>query len=148
MAATFMLTRLSVKLTPVSGGIAAGFALLMVIVSTVSVLTGTVAGLNDLPLTGGAKTSSVACAGVPSPPFEDVGVAVLFFGPAAGPVTFTTMGHDDAPASENGVIEIVDPPGAAVTPVQVPPIAGGVATVSPAGRRSVKVTPVSGTGFG
>jgi len=79
----------SVNPTPASGsGLAAG--LVMVKVSDVVAFSAIVDGLNTLAIEGGASTFTLADAVPPTPPsFEFTLPVVLFWRPAAVPVTLT-----------------------------------------------------------
>jgi hypothetical protein len=92
----------------------------------------------------GSFTSTVAVAVLPVPPFVEVTVTELVFSPTVVPVTFTenvqvSPGVRDAPDRL-----IVPEPGTAVIdpPPQLPDKPLGSATTNPAGRLSVKPTPV------
>src|SRR5436853_251649 len=98
-------------------------------------------------MTGGApSTVTVAFAVLPLPPSTDVTALVtLFLTPAVVPVTFTLKVHVPFAGRVAPVRLIVPEPAVAVMvpPPHVPASPFGVATTSPAGRLSVKPTPVS-----
>src|SRR5262245_53410539 len=84
----------SVKATPVSATVLAT-GLVIVKVSEVVVFRAMVDGLNALAIEGGATTSKLAEAVPPVPPSVEVTLpVVLFWGPAAMPVTFTENVHE------------------------------------------------------
>jgi len=135
----------SVKATPVKAtAFAAG--LVIVKVSEVVAFRAMFEGLNTLAIDGGATTLMLAEAVPPVPPSTDVTLpVVLFCVPAAIPVTFTEKVHDALAASDAPVrlitfvfcvAVIVPPPQAPVRPL-------GVETTRPAGKVSLKPTPVS-----
>src|SRR5882724_10749606 len=84
----------SVKATPVSGfGFAAGFVI--VNVNDVVAFRAIVVGLNTFAIDGGASTLRIAEAVPPVPPSVELTFpVVLFFVPAAAPVTFTANVHE------------------------------------------------------
>lgn len=136
--------RVSVNATPVSGStLAAG--LVMVKVSEVVPFTLIDEGLKTLAMDGGASTLMLAEAVPPVPPsVEDTGPVVLFCRPAVVPVTLTENVQELFAASVPpaklitllpAVAEIVPPPQLPVRPF-------GLDTTSPAGRVSLKATPV------
>ena len=134
----------SVNATPVSGStLAAG--LVMVKVSEVVAFRAMLLGLNTLAIDGGASTLMLAEAVPPVPPSVEVTLpVVLFCVPAAMPVTFTEKVHDALAASDAPVRLIVLVPAVAVIvpPPQEPVRPLGVEITRPAGRVSVKPTPV------
>src|SRR6266852_3184496 len=117
----------------------------MVKVKLVVPLSGMLAAPNALMITGGATTVTLAFEVLPVPPSVDVTCTLLFFAPAAVPVTFTLKVHDALVAKvapdrvtlpEPAVAVIVPPPQLPVRPF-------GVATTRPAGSVSVNAIPVS-----
>src|SRR6266849_1444009 len=118
----------------------------MVKVKLVVPLSGMLAAPNALMITGGATTVIEALEVLPVPPSVDVTCTLLFFAPAAVPVTFTLKVHDALVAKvapdrvtlpEPAVAVIVPPP-------QLPARPFGAATTRPAGSVSVNATPVRG----
>ena len=99
---------------------------------------------NALMITGGPTTVIDAFDVLPVPPSVEVTCTLLFFTPAVVPVTFIEIAHElliaNVPPDK-----LAEP--APATAVAVPPQvlvnALGVATTRPAGRLSVKATPVS-----
>src|SRR5438105_2984580 len=137
--------RVSVKATPVSGStLAAG--LVIVKVSEVVALTPIVLGLKTLAIAGGASTLTLAEAVPPVPPSLEVTLPlVLLLSPAATPVTFTAK-VQLVLAARLAPLRLIEPlPAVAVMvpPPQLPVSPLGVATTRPAGRVSLKPTPVS-----
>src|SRR5438270_495840 len=145
----------SVNATPVSGfTLAAG--LVMVKVNDVVAFNAIVEGLNTFAIDGGASTAMLAEAVPPVPPSVEVTLAVLpvppsvevtctllFFTPAVVPCTFTETVHEalvaKVPADR---LTEPEPATAVAVPPQVLDNPLGVATTRPAGRLSVKATPV------
>jgi hypothetical protein len=141
--------RESVKPTPVSAPPVFGFARLKV--NDVLLSIGIVAAPKVLDIVGGERgdddpTVIVADAVFPVPPSFDVtALVVLFSVPVAVAFTFTEKLHD-ALAFRAAPERLMFP--APAPAVMVPPhgeveTGWGVATTSPAGRESVKPTPVS-----
>jgi hypothetical protein len=139
----------SVKLTPVSAtALAAGFV--MVKLSEVEPFSGRAATPNNFAIVGGVLTLTLAEAVLPVPPLVELTAPVVLVKlPEAIPVTFTEKVQEeligrDAPTSdalpEPALAVIVPPP-------QVPINPFGVEITSPAGRLSVKATPVCGAVF-
>src|SRR5689334_20391007 len=99
---------------------------------------------NALMMTGGATTVIEALDVFPVPPSVDVTCTLLFFTPAVVPFTLTETLQEPLCATVPPE-RLMEP--APATAVAVPPQVllrvGGVATTSPAGRLSVKATPVS-----
>src|SRR5258708_3926025 len=137
--------RLSVNATPVRATFEFGFWIVKV--KVVKPPIGCKGGLNELVIVGGAATVRFAVAVPPAPLLVPPLVEVMFpvvlvYWPDAAPVTVTENGQDPAatvmlaPLSEIVVGLVV---------VRVPPQTELelVATVKPAGRVSVKPTPVS-----
>jgi len=134
----------SVKPTPVSAIDALG--LLMVKLSAIDPLRGTLGAANDLAMAGGATTVILAAADPPEPPSTEVTAPlVLFLMPAVVPVTFTLNVHEPLAAIVAPVRLMLPEPAVAVMvpPPQLPLSPFGVETTSPAGNVSVKPTPVS-----
>jgi hypothetical protein len=138
--------RVSVKATPLSD--APGLGLVMVKLRLVLPPTTKLAAPNDLLMVGGltAATVTLAEAVLPVPPsVEPTAPVVLFLAPDAVPVTVTENVHD-AFAASAAPARLAEPdPAVAVMapPPQVPVRPLGVATTSPAGKVSVKATPLS-----
>lgn len=101
-------------------------------------------GLNAFAMDGCAITVIDAFAFTPAPPLVEVMGTVLFFTPAVEPVTLTET-VQLAPGASVAVAKLTtDPPGVAEgVPLQVLFRLGVAATTKPAGKVSVKVTPVS-----
>ena len=93
---------------------------------------------------GGIATINVALAVLPVPPLVEVTLpVVLFLVPEVVPVTSTLMVHELFAGMLPPLRLMVPEPATAVTlPEQAPTTLAGVATTSPAGRLSVKATPV------
>jgi len=136
----------SVKATPVSATVLAA-GLVMVKVSEVVPFNATVEVPKLLAMTGGATTTNVAVAVAPVPPLvEEMAPVVLVKEPAAVPVTLTVMVQVALAAKVAPLrVTLVPPAVAKVLPPQLVVIPRGVATTIPAGRLSVKATPVSDT---
>lgn len=145
VATTRLAGKLSVKATPASATVFAA-GLVMVMVNVLNPFTGIPVGLNTLTIAGGATTVTVAVLLVaPVPPsVEVIAPVVLFIVPAAVPVTFTERVQLVPAAMAPAVRLTVTEPAVAVgTPPQVLANPLGVATTKPAGKLSVKATPVS-----
>ena len=135
----------SVKATPVSATVFAA-GLVMVNVSEVVAFRAMLLGLNTLAIDGGATTLMLAEAVPPVPPSVEVTLpVVLFCKPAAIPVTFTENVQEELAA-------IVPPLRlmtfvacvAVIVPLPQEPVSPfGVEITKPAGRVSLKPTPVS-----
>src|SRR5260221_2169845 len=101
---------------------------------------------NALMITGGATTVTLALEVLPVPPSVEVTCTLLFFTPAVVPVTLMDNVHEALTATVPPD-RLTDPEPA--TAVAVPPHVldspFGVATTKPAGRVSVKATPVNAT---
>ena len=96
---------------------------------------------------GNATIVKVAEAVLPLPKFDVTAVVLLFMTPGAIPTTFT-LNVQDAPSASVAPVRLTVPePAVAVMepPPQVPLKPLGVATKRPAGRLSVKPTPLTGT---
>ena len=136
--------RLSVNDIPVSGVLFTG-GLVMVKLREVEPFSGTVAPPNALVIVGGEATAMVAEAVLPVPPFVEVTVpVVLFCVPELMAVTLTENVHEllariDAPVR---LMELEAATAVIVPPPQEPLSPFGVATTKPAGKTSVKATPV------
>jgi len=137
--------KVSVKATPLSAsGFAAG--LVMVKVNEVVPLSGILAAPKALAMLGGASTLSVAEAVPPVPPLAEVTLpVVLFCVPAAMPVTFTAKVQEELAAmlAAERLITFVPWVAVIVPPPQEPLMPLGVETTRPAGRVSLKPTPVN-----
>src|SRR5882757_9146390 len=135
----------SVKATPVSGStFAAGFV--TVKVNDVVAFSAIVFGLNAFAIDGGASTLTLAETVPPVPPCVDVTFpVVLFCVLATMPATFTANVHDALAASDapDKLITFAACVAVIVPPPQLPVSPFGVETTSPAGRVSLKPTPVS-----
>lgn len=139
----------SVNATPLRATVLAT-GLVIVKVSEVVAFNAIVAGLNALAIEGGATTVTLAEAAVPLPPsFELTALVVLFFNPAVVLVTFTLKVHEllAARVAPDRLIALVFCVAVMVPPPQLPVNPFGVEMMSPAGRVSVKPTPVSATGL-
>ena len=139
--------RVSVNPTPVSeAGFPAG--LVIVNVSNVVLFKEIGLGTNDLEITGGASTKTEAEAVKPVPPsFEVTALVVLFWVPAAVPVTFTekVQGVLAARVAPDRLTTPVPAVAVMVPPPQDPVSPLGEAIASPAGNVSLKATPESAT---
>ncbi len=135
----------SVKATPVRGStFAAG--LVMVKVSEVVAFRLIVEGLNTLAIDGGASTFTLAVAVPPVPPSVEVTFpVVLVCSPAAVPVTFTEKVQEllAARVAPERLITFVAWVAVIVPLPQEPVRPFGVETTRPAGKVSLKPTPVS-----
>src|SRR5580700_7007805 len=138
--------RLSVNATPVN---ATAFAtgLLMVKLSEVEPFNASVAAPNDLVITGGLATVTLAVAVLPVPPFVELTAPeVLVKFPDTEPVAFTVSVQLLLAATVPPVSETLAEPATAVAvPPQVLVSPLGVATTIPAGNVSENATPVSAT---
>ncbi len=137
----------SVKATPVSATVFAA-GLVMVNVSEVVAFRAMLLGLNTLAIDGGATTLIEAEAVPPVPPSVEVTFpVVLFCVPAAIPVTFTEKVQEPLAAIVPPLRLITFVPAVAViVPApHVPVRPFGVEITRPAGRVSLKATPVSAT---
>src|SRR5258708_26247117 len=117
----------------------------MVKVKLVEPFSGTLAAPKALMITGGATTVIGAFEVLPVPPSVDVTCTLLFFAPAAVPVTFT-LKVQDALVARVAPDRLTDPAPATaviVPPPQLPVKPLGVAITRPAGSVSVNATPVS-----
>src|SRR5258707_945439 len=140
----------SVKATPVkAAALAAG--LVMVKVSEVVAFRAIVDGLKTLAIEGGASTVNIAVLLVaPVPPSVELTVpVVLLLLPAVVPVTSTEKVHEE-PAAGDAVsvpperLMVLLPANAVIVPLPHEPVTLGVAaTTTPAGKLSVKATPLS-----
>jgi len=137
----------SVNATPVSGStLAAGFVI--VNCSEVVAFRAIVEGLKTFAMDGGASTWMVAVAVLPVPPSVEVTApVVLTCAPAAMLVTLTENVQEALVAIVPPLRLIEPEPGVAViVPApHVPVMPFGVETTRPAGRLSVKATPLSAT---
>src|SRR5882724_1290220 len=145
VATTTPAGKVSANATPVS---APAFApgLVMVKVSDVVPFNGTLAAPNALAIDGGATTLMLADAVPPIPPSVDVTFpVVLFCVPAAVPVTFTAKVHEvlDASVAPDRLITFVACVAVIVPPPQLPVKPFGVEITRPAGKVSLKLTPLS-----
>jgi hypothetical protein len=141
--------RVSVNATPVS---AVEFELLIVRVSEVLPFTAideTPNALLMLGATGTGFTVKVAVPVLPVPPSVDVTLlVVLIFVPVVVAVTLSETAHDEFAAMVPPVRDTLpDEATAVAVPPHVLVRAGVDATVRPAGRVSVKASPVSATAF-
>src|SRR5260370_42439979 len=117
----------------------------MVKVSEVEPPNGMLAAPKALMITGGATTVMLAFEVLPVPPSVEVTCTLLFFTPAVVLVTFTATVHEALNASvPPDRLTVPDPATAVAAPPQVLVSPFGVATTKPAGRLSVKATPVTG----
>ena len=140
--------RLSLNAIPVSVD---AFGFVSVKVSDVEPNCGTDAAPKALAIAGGANTVRVAVLlGAPVPlSFDVIGPVVLFCTPAPIPVTFAETAHDAPPArlppDKTTELELA---AAVNVPPQVLLALGDAATASPAGKLSVKPSPLNGVAFG
>src|SRR5512142_2250855 len=116
----------------------------MVKVKLVEPFSGMLAAPNALMITGGPTTVMEALEVLPVPALVEVTWTLLFFTPAVVPCTLTETvqlvpGARLAPVKDTDE----DPSTAAAVPLHVLFRLPGVATTSPAGRLSVKATPLS-----
>jgi hypothetical protein len=140
----------SVNATPVSGTV---FALAMLNVRLVVPFKEIRAAPNDLVITGGTTTATLAVAVPPVPPSVEVTAAVvLFCTPIAVPVTFTENVQEAVAARFAPVrfapvrLTFVSPALAVIVPEpQVPVNPLGVDITSPDGRASVTPIPLKAT---
>jgi hypothetical protein len=136
----------SLNATPLRSPLTAVFGLLMVKVTVVVPFSGMLAAPNALAMVAGATTVMEAFDVLPVPPSVEVTCTLLFFTPAVVPCTLTTT-VQLALAAIVPALRVIEPePAVAVTvPLQVLLSPFGVATTRPAGRVSVKATPLSAT---
>lgn len=100
-------------------------------------------------MVGTRNTVMLAVAVLPVPPLSEDTVTELFCTPSAMPVTFTTSRVQVVEAaSVDGDRVTEDAPAVAVKIPQFPLTPAGVETTNPAGRVSVKATPVRAVAFG
>src|SRR5258708_18534654 len=140
----------SVKATPVADGV---FAAGLVIVNCrlVVAFKEIVEGLNNLAIDGGAVTVRIAVLLVaPVPPsVEVIAPVVLLLLPAVVPVTLAEKVHDEPAAGEAVNVPpdrlmVLLPAVAVIVPLPHEPVTFGIAaTTTPAGRLSLKPTPLS-----
>ena len=144
VATTSPETRVSEKATPLKAVPVLG--LVMVNVTLVEPLSGILLAPNALVMVGGATTVRAAVLLVLPAPVsaELMAPVVLDLVPADVPVTFTPMEHEPIEASVPPVkLMVLEPAVSDTVPVHVVLAPLGVDTTKPAGRLSVKVTPVS-----
>src|SRR5437762_10007464 len=136
--------KVSLKPTPFSVVVVLLFW--MVNVNEVEPFNGIEAAPKALMITGGATTAILALAVLPVPPSVEVTCTLLFFTPAVVPCTFTETVHETlvarVPADR---LTEPEPATAVAVPPQVLLRPFGVATTRPAGKLSVKATPVRAT---
>jgi len=103
---------------------------------------------NDFEKNGGDTTVRLAVEVLPVPALAEVTVTLLFFTPEEMPVTFTDSEHEalEASVTPDKVTEL-PPGGAADVPPQLVLRSVVDDTTNPAGRVSVKATPVIGSGL-
>src|SRR5258708_1414451 len=145
VATTSPVGRVSVKATPVSATVLAA-GLVMVKVREVVPFSGMVAAPNALAIDGGATTMTLAEGVPPVPPSVEVTLpVVLFCWPAVVPVTFTAKVQEVLCARLPPVrlMTFVAWVAVIVPPPQLPVSPFGVEITRPAGRVSLKPTPVS-----
>src|SRR5882724_6008341 len=140
----------SLKPTPVS--VVPVLLFWIVKVKLVDPFSGMLAAPNALMITGGATTVTLAFEVLPVPPSVEVTCTLLFFAPAVVPVTFTDNVQEVLMAKvPTDKLTVPDPATAVAVPPQVLDSPLGVAITKPAGRLSVKATPVNAmvlaTGF-
>src|SRR6185503_11817355 len=134
----------SVNATPLSATVVLG--LVMVKLNEVEPFSGMLAAPNALAMVAGATTVMEAFDVLPVPPSVEVTFTLLFFTPAVVPCTLTTTVQLPLAAIVPPLRLIEPEPAVAVTvPLQVLLNPFGVATTKPAGRLSVKATPLSAT---
>jgi hypothetical protein len=140
--------KLSVKVTEVSGPVVLGFD--TVKVSEVEALKLILVAPKDFCSVGGATTVTLALAVLPVPALAEVTVTLLLLAPAAAPVTFSTMVQEPETGSVAPDREMEEVPADAmiVPPPQLPLSPLGDAISNPAGKLSVKATPVRAIAFG
>src|SRR6266849_4932579 len=137
-------TRVSEKATPLKAVPVLG--LVMVNVTLVEPLSGILLAPNALVMVGGATTVRAAALLVLPAPVsaELMAPVVLDLVPADVPVTFTLMEHEPIEASVPPVkLMVLEPAVSDTVPVHVVLAPLGEDTTKPAGRLSVKATPVS-----
>jgi hypothetical protein len=131
--------------TPVAANVLApGFV--TVNVKVVFEFSGIAVGLNALLINGGASTARLAEAGRPVPPSVDMMLpVVLFLAPAVVPVTFTTRLHElgEFASTLPDKVTVPVPAVAVIGPPHVLDTTGMGDSTKPAGKLSVKPTPVS-----
>jgi len=139
--------RVSVNATPVRATVfAAGFVIVKV--SEVVAFSEMLDGLNTLAIDGGATTLTLAEAVPPVPPSVELTLpVVLFFVPAAVPVTLTENVQEELAAIVPAVKLMMFVPAVAVSvpAPQLPVTPLGVEITRPAGSVSVKATPLAAT---
>lgn len=136
--------RVSVKATPLRA--LAVLGLVMVKLSVLLAFSAMLVGLKALLMVGGATTVKLAVLLVAPAPdsVELMAPVVLDLVPALVPVTFTVMEHEPLDASVPPVkLMLLEPAVYDGVPLHVLLGTFGVATTKPAGRVSVKATPVS-----
>jgi hypothetical protein len=137
--------KVSVNPTPVRATVLAD-GLVMVMLMVLAPLIAMPVGLKALVVAGGATTTMLAEAVPPVPPSVEITLpVVLFFVPAAVPVTFTAKLQEALAASvaPERLITFVPWVAVIVPPPHVPVCPLGVETTRPAGRVSLNPTPVS-----
>lgn len=111
--------------------------------------SGMLAAPNALVSDGGATTVMLALEVLPVPPLVALTVTLLIFTPAVVPVTFTDTVQLPLPAIVPAErLTALDPAAAVAVPPHVLLKFGVAATTKPAGRLSVKATPVLGLVLG
>jgi hypothetical protein len=133
----------SLNATPVRSPAAVAFGLAIVKVTVVVPFSGMLAAPNAFEIVGGATTVIDAFEVLPVPALVEVAWTLLFFTPAVVPVTFTEIVQLAAGArvAPDKLTE-EDPATAVAVPLHVLVRPLGVATTNPAGRLSVKATPL------
>src|SRR5215471_9923614 len=118
----------------------------MVKVRLVEPFSGIVSAPKALMITGGATTVTEAFEVFPVPPSVEVTCTELFFTPAVVPCTSTETAHEALAAIVPPErLTVPAPPVAVAVPPQLLVKLGVEATTRPAGRLSVKATPVKAT---
>src|ERR1041385_5774541 len=131
----------SEKAMPLSG---VPFGLVMVKLRLVEPFRGMLAAPNTLAMLAGPTTVTEALDVLPVPPSVELTDTELFFTPAVVPCTLTTTVQLPLAAIVPALRVMEPEPAVAVTvPLQVLLSPFGVATTRPAGRLSVKATPLS-----
>ena len=134
----------SVSLKPTPVRVVVVLLFWMVKLKLVEPFRGMLTAPNALIMTGGPTTVIEALEVLPVPPLVELTWTLLFNTPTAVPVTLTetvqlAFGASDAPLKDTDE----DPSAATAVPLQVLFRLPGVATTSPAGKLSVKATPLS-----
>ena len=138
--------RLSTTDTAVKGTV--GFGLPMLNVRVVTPLSGITATPKALLMVGGFAATNVAVAALPVPKEDTTLLVVLILMPSVEVTVVVIVQVLEAAMEPPSKLILPEPAAAPNKPPQVLVAAGGVATVTPAGRLSTKPTPVNVTTFG